>query len=58
MRYIRAKYESYERDMVYRIYISDSLKNLVGLNVRYIDFFTPKETRTAKDIIADIRGKF
>lgn len=56
MRYIDARHKLWEREEVYRIYITDNLKSLTGTSVRYAEFFMPKETRTAQDIIAHMRS--
>jgi hypothetical protein len=57
MRYATARYNQNQREEVYRIYVTDSLKNLTGLNIRYADVFKPEETRTAEEIIDGIKGK-
>lgn len=57
MRYIHAKHKLWEREEVCRIYITDSLKQMTGAGIRYCDFFKPQETRTAPEIIENIRGK-
>jgi hypothetical protein len=56
MRYIEARHKLWEREEVCRIYITDSLRILTGATARYAEFFEPKETRTAQDIIEHIRG--
>ena len=45
------------RDWAYRIYITDSLKYLAGINIRYADLFVPEETRTAEEVIDNIKSK-
>jgi Mg/Co/Ni transporter MgtE len=52
-----ARYNQNQREEVYRIYVTDSLKHLAGLNIRYADVFKPEETRTAEEIIDGIKGK-
>ena len=37
MRYVMARYDNDRRERAYRIYISDSLKVMGNLNIRYID---------------------
>lgn len=37
MRYVMARYDVDRRERAYRIYISDSLKIIGGLNIRYVD---------------------
>ena len=57
MRYVIARCNQHQRDWAYRIYVTDGLKYLAGLNIRYADLFTPKETRTADEIIGGIKDK-
>lgn len=59
MRYVMARIKDDERDMIYRIYVTDSLKAIGQLDVRYYDFIknTPIETRSAEEIIDHIKGK-
>jgi hypothetical protein len=57
MRYVEARYNLYNRDLAYRIYVTDALKVLGGLNIRFADLFKPEETRTAGEIIGGIRDK-
>ena len=40
------------KEELYRIYITDALKEYLHLNIRYADLFKPQETRTAKEIIS------
>ncbi len=57
MRYVRARYRQFEREWAYRIYVTDGLKVLGGLNVRYADLFKPEEKRTAEEIISGISDR-
>lgn len=59
MRYVMGRVEKEEHDMIYRIYITDSLKAISGLNVRYYDLIdnSPVETRTADEIKDHIKNK-
>jgi hypothetical protein len=57
MRYAEARYNQYNRDFSYRIYVTDALKVIGGLNIRFADLFKPEETRTAGEIIGGIRDK-
>ena len=57
MRYAEARYLIYNREFSYRIYVTDALKVLGGLNIRFADLFKPEETRTAGEIIGGIRNK-
>lgn len=56
MRYAIARYSSFERDYAYRIYVTDAVKLLAGLNIRYADLFKPAEVRTADEIIGNIKN--
>lgn len=47
----------YKKEELYRAYITDALKAMGNLNVRYMDYFKPIETRTADEIISGISGK-
>lgn len=42
---------------MYQTYITDALKEIGKLNMRFEDWFKPEETRTAKEIINGIRKK-
>jgi len=57
MRYAQARYKQYERDWAYRVYVTDGLKVLGGLNIRYADLFKPEEKRTAEEIVSSISEK-
>lgn len=54
MRYAHARYKAYEREWAFRVYVTDGLKVLGGLNIRYADLFKPEEKRTAEEIISGI----
>ena len=43
----------------YRFYVTDALKIIGGLNMRYADIVkpAPEETRTGEEIIEDITAK-
>lgn len=56
MRYALARWNLYQRDEVYRIYVTDALKWYGKFETRYIDIFKPEETRTAEDIINRLRS--
>lgn len=56
MRYALARWNLYLREEVYRIYMTDAVKYMGNLNMRYIDYFKPIETRTPEDIIENIRA--
>jgi hypothetical protein len=58
MRYIHARHKLWEREEIYRIYMTDTFRSIYGIGVRYADFFEEnKETRTAPEIIEHIRGE-
>ena len=69
MRYAIARYTEYQREVAYRIYVTDCLRmnlectaHLTGhqLNLdRFADVYYPKpvDNRTADDIIEGIRNK-
>lgn len=57
MRYATARYNQNQREWLYRIYVTDGLKHLAGLNIRYADVFAPKETRTAEEVIEGVKNK-
>ena len=39
------------------MYVTDGIKVLAGLNIRYADLFKPEEERTADEIKEHIKGK-
>jgi hypothetical protein len=57
MRYVEARYNLYNRDLAYRYYVTDGLKAIGGLNIRFADLFKPAETRTSDEIIGGIKDK-
>ena len=59
MRYVKARYKENQRELAYRIYVTDALKAFGGLNARYYDFIddTPPDNRTADEVIGGIRQK-
>lgn len=59
MRYVTARYKEKQRELAYRIYVTDALKAFGGLNRRYYDVIDvkPQETRTAEEIKDNIRHK-
>lgn len=67
MRYVVARYNEKQRDMAYRIYLTDSLKYIAEntarcveggqyLTARYIDVINPKpiDNRTGDEIAIDV----
>lgn len=59
MRYVLARIEQNNRDEAYRIYVTDALKVMGQLNIRYADVIKPVkvEKRTSDEIIESIRRK-
>ena len=60
MRYAKSRLDADVRDFAYRIFITDCIGKIIGLNERYYDMIQPKkieETRTADEIIGNIRSK-
>ena len=59
MRYAEARWNQFQREEVYRIYVTDGIRALVRSeqNPRWIDLLAEheEETRTAEDIIATVR---
>ena len=56
MRYALARWNLYQREEVYRIYMTDAVKAMGNLQKRYIDYFKPEETRTAEEIIGNLKS--
>ena len=58
MRYVKSERMREKKDFAYRIYITDSLKAIGHLNMRYYDFIddtnTPKNDRTEDEVIDHI----
>lgn len=56
MRYTVARYNENQREVAYRIYVTDSLKALTGSSARYADFLEnkPVDNRSGKEIADDI----
>ena len=46
-----------KREELYQNYITDALKIIGNLNIRFSDLFKPQEERTAEEIINNIKGK-
>ena len=60
MRYVAARYEECIREHTYRIYVTDGLKAIANLNMRWADmvsFEKHEEQRSAEEIIDDIGNK-
>lgn len=49
MRYVESRYELQTRDNAYRIYISDALKCIGGLDKRYYDMIHQNEQISEED---------
>ena len=58
MRYALARWSIYQREEVYRIYVTDSLKAFGKFERRYVDLFEPEvqDDRTADEIINHIKS--
>lgn len=56
MRYVQGRIQKDFDDWAYRIYISDAIKTLGHLNVRYFDLIdrTPADTRTQEEVVDHI----
>lgn len=59
MRYVTARYNKQQRELAYRIYVTDALKVLGGLNARYYEYIDdkPQDNRTADEVVDGIRQK-
>ena len=55
--YLRARWDEYERDFLYKVYISDALQ-YAGQNKypaqRFVDLLKPKDNRTGDEVAADV----
>lgn len=58
---MRARLSEYGRGLIYRIYVTDALKILGGLDMRYADFIRRDSNggdgRTSEEIITSIKNK-
>ena len=56
MRYAMARFNQHQRELAYRIYITDSLRVITGNTTRYADFLLHKDndTRSGQEIVDDI----
>ena len=69
MRYVMARYESIQRELTYRIYVSDALKQIAENTAKFggggytkirlaeILFPKPEDNRTHEEVVEHIRGK-
>lgn len=71
MRYVMARYESEQRELAYRIYVTDALRNISEntarfggggyIRARFADLINidqrPEDNRTSDEIIGGIREK-
>ena len=64
MRYVIARYEEYQQEMAYRIYISDRLyrddeHRFIPAKARLADYLRPKEEpeKTGDEIVAEVIAK-
>ena len=58
MDFIIAFFEKEQEELAYRIYMTDALKALGGLNIRYYDILArqrkPQDNRSGTEIAADV----
>lgn len=65
MRYVKSRFQTENQDLAYRIYVTDSVKSVFGLNRRYYDLIKTdferetyvEETRTPEEIKNSIMEK-
>ena len=58
MRYVLARLKRQEREELYRIFVTDGLRAMLGTeNPRYADILKPQDNRTGDEIIESIRAK-
>lgn len=62
MRYVIARFRTSQRELAYRIYVTDALRLFGGLNIRWYDMVenndTPKVEITAQEAVTSIKNKF
>lgn len=51
-----AAFKKSQEEKLYRMYVTDALKEAHKLNIRYEDLLKPPEVRTAEEIISNIKG--
>ena len=56
---MKAKIEQDEQELAYKIYMTDSLKGIVGMKSRWIDLIDrkPVDNRTGDEIAVDVIQK-
>ena len=58
MNYVIARFKHENDEYNYRIYVTDSLRHITKINVRYYDWISQPnkkaETRTAEQVVADV----
>ena len=60
MRYVFARYEIKQRELAYRIYVTDALRLLGGFEERYYDWVQPKGPEpdiTSTEVISNLKRK-
>lgn len=60
MRYVFARYEMKQRELAYRIYVTDALRLLGGFEERYYDWVQPQRPDpdiTSTEIIGNLKRK-
>ena len=53
VRYARARYVHHNRELTYRIYLTDALKVVANLEVRYADYVLPQKKAEEPEQIID-----
>lgn len=59
MQYAKARKKSEENEFIYKVYLTDSLKSIGNLNVRYIELIDDgkwENTKSASEIIDDVKN--
>lgn len=56
MRYVVARLEQEYRDLAYRIYVTDSLRGITGMDTRFCDlvFGNKEEEKSGDEIAAEV----
>ena len=57
MRYVKSRIEVQDREDAYRIYVTDVLKGYFGIEIRYADLWKPIDTRSAEEVIDNLKSK-
>lgn len=57
MRYVMARFKQEDREHAYRIYVTDSLKAYLGIEMRYANLWDKVDERKPEEIILNIKNK-